>query len=270
MLARDVRKLRPASNDIAAGHRGPEVLALHVDAVARAVYRCFITAEDISEAPAVVDLVHLEPVTDGVDTGVVQDHPAVAFHVDPCGRRRGDHAGAVKGVADAGAAGGSFLDIDILGSCVRVIVAGYDVVVASVRLAVGVLAPVLVSGADVYSFTEELHVEAGIADDIVAYHVVAAEGPDVNGLIAGAVDVKTVNEIVRGGIKDDTFLPAFHAEALDVPPRGLDEIERVARVGARALEHRAPAAADGDRRGAGAGSGGDELALVDARCQHDR
>src|SRR5450755_5219 len=134
------------ADDVVAGNHRLKSLALYVNAVPGPVHLCPVPGEDVADPPAGIDLVDLIAVLDAVGPGIVLDGPVVALDVDPPGGGRLDHAGTVELVADDLAGGRSFFDVDVLRGGVRDVIVDEHIVVASVRLAAGLPAPVLVRG----------------------------------------------------------------------------------------------------------------------------
>src|SRR6266700_1583042 len=118
-------------------------------------------------------------------------------------------------------------------------------------MAFRVPAPVAVRGPDVYALAKFLLMQARVSHDVVHDDVPTAEGPEVNGLIAGSVHEQAVDKVMRDAVGHDALLPALDAEALKPPPGRAVQVEGVAAGDALALKDRFPAPAQRDRPGSG-------------------
>src|SRR6202453_491692 len=123
---------------VVAEHHVIQAPALHVEAIAGTVDGGVVGLEDVVHSPARVDLMIGEAVLIAVGPRIVDNRPVVALDVDPRGRGRGVHPGAVELVPGDRAEGRAFLDVDVFRGRLGDVVVDDDVVVALVGFATAV------------------------------------------------------------------------------------------------------------------------------------
>src|SRR5205814_1415153 len=252
-----------------------------------------VAAEHVSAAGTGKDLVYLVPVGQHRSAGVaavVAGHgvPA-ALHVDPgVGEVLPGDTPAVEGVAGHDAVHRALLDVDLLGRHVRPEVVVQDLVaVAAIRTCTGVLAvlrPVALRGTEVQPFAEPGRRQPGVVHRGVLQHVVRAGRAEVHALVADAVHLQTVEDVVGGPVEHDALVRAGDREAGQAPVRDPVEVQPEPAVGdpARRGRYVRVAASMGvgqcgagrtgqrDRRARRTAGGGVEGDVVDTGGQADR
>ena len=93
-----------------------------------------------------------------------------------------------------------------------------------------VLGPVALCRAEVESFAEAGLAAAGVVHGGVGQDVVRAGGTEVDALVAGAVDVDAVDQVVAGAVEHDPLGRVGHRETFDLPVGDPVEMQAVPAV----------------------------------------